>query len=101
MRKVYGARRTALLDALAKHGAGRLEVIPSDAGLHLSAWLRTGTRDHTVVSRAAAAGITLPPLSRFALDPQAPGAPNGLAFGYGLIDESQIDGAIRRLAGLL
>lgn len=101
MRKVYGARRTALLEALARHGAGRLDVIPSDAGLHLSAWLRTGTRDHTVVARAAAAGITLPPLSRFAPDPQAPGAPNGLAFGYGLVGESQIDGAIRRLAALL
>ena len=101
MRKIYGARRAALLEALAKHGAGRLEVIPSDAGLHLSAWLRTGARDHTVVERAAAAGIALPPLSRYALDSQAPGAPSGLAFGYGLIDESQIDGAIRRLAPLL
>jgi GntR family transcriptional regulator/MocR family aminotransferase len=101
MRKVYGARRTALLEALAKHTAGRLEVIPSDAGLHLSAWLRTDTRDHAVVERAAAAGITLPPLSRFALDPLALDAPNGLAFGYGLIDESQIEGAIRRLAPLL
>lgn len=101
MRKVYGARRDALLEALAKHTEGRLEVIPSDAGLHLSAWLRTGTRDHAVVERAAAAGIALPPLSRFALDPQAPAAPNGLAFGYGLIDESQIDDAIRRLARVL
>jgi GntR family transcriptional regulator/MocR family aminotransferase len=101
MRKIYSARRTALLEALAKHGAGRLEVIPSDAGLHLSAWLRSDMRADVVVERAAAAGIALPPLSRYALDPQAPGVPNGLAFGYGLIDESQIDGAIRRLAALL
>ncbi|MBB4222548.1 MocR-like pyridoxine biosynthesis transcription factor PdxR [Variovorax guangxiensis] len=101
MRKLYGARRTALLEALARHGAGRLETIPSSAGLHLSARLRGDTRDFTVVERAAAAGITLPPLSRFALDPLAPGTPNGLAFGYGLIGEAQIDGAIRRLAGLL
>lgn len=101
MRKIYGARRAALLEALSRHGAGRLEAIPSDAGLHLSAWLHGGTRDHVVVERAAAAGITLPPLSRFALDPQAPGVANGLAFGYGLIAEPQIDGAIRRLAELL
>ncbi|WP_418130045.1 PLP-dependent aminotransferase family protein [Variovorax sp. 375MFSha3.1] len=101
MRKLYGARRTALLEALARHGAGRLETIPSSAGLHLSARLHGDTRDFTVVERAAAAGITLPPLSRFALDPLAPGTPNGLAFGYGLIGEAQIDGAIRRLAGLL
>ncbi|HEY9024156.1 MAG TPA: PLP-dependent aminotransferase family protein, partial [Burkholderiaceae bacterium] len=101
MRKLYGARRNALLDALARHGVGRLEVIPSSAGLHLSAWLHGGTRADSVVERAAAAGITLPPLSRFALDPLAPGTPNGLAFGYGLIGEAQIDGAIRRLAGLL
>ena len=101
MRKLYGARRSALLDALARHGAGRLEAIPSDAGLHLSAWLHGGARDHAVVERAAGAGITLPPLSRFALDPQAPEAPNGLAFGFGLIAEPQIDGAIRRLVRLL
>jgi GntR family transcriptional regulator/MocR family aminotransferase len=101
MRKIYSARRAALLEALVKHGAGRLEVIPSDAGLHLSAWLRSDMRADVVVERAAAAGIALPPLSRYALDPQAPGVPNGLAFGYGLIDESQIDGAIRRLAALL
>ncbi|WP_390347732.1 PLP-dependent aminotransferase family protein [Variovorax boronicumulans] len=101
MRKLYGARRSALLDALARHGAGWLEAIPSDAGLHLSAWLHGGARDHAVVERAAAAGITLPPLSRFALDPQAPEAPNGLAFGFGLIAEPQIDGAIRRLVRLL
>lgn len=101
MRKIYGARRGALLEALARHGAGRLDVIPSDAGLHLSAWLRTGTRADTVVERAAAAGIALPPLSRFAWDPRAPGVPDGLAFGYGLIGEAQIEGAVRRLAALL
>ena len=101
MRKLYGARRSALLDALARHGAGRLEAIPSDAGLHLSAWLHGGVHDHVVVERAAAAGITLPPLSRFAPEPQAPDAPNGLAFGFGLIAEPQIDGAIRRLVRLL
>ncbi|SCX71104.1 PLP-dependent aminotransferase family protein [Variovorax sp. EL159] len=101
MRKLYGARRSALLAALVRHGAGRLVPIPSDAGLHLSAWLRSDTRADTVVERAAATGITLPPLSRFAVDPQAPGVPNGLAFGYGLIGESQIDGAISRLVRLL
>ncbi|SEF22638.1 PLP-dependent aminotransferase family protein [Variovorax sp. NFACC27] len=101
MRKLYAARRTALLEALARHGAGRLEVIPSSAGLHLSTWLHGGARDHVVVERAAAAGITLPPLSRYAPESSAPDAPNGLAFGYGLIGESQIDGAIRRLAALL
>ena len=101
MRKLYGARRTALLEALARHGAGRLDAIPSDAGLHLSAWLRTGMRADSVVERAASAGITLPPLSRFAWDPQAPGVPNGLAFGYGLIGEAQIDDAVRRLVDLL
>ena len=101
MRKIYGARRTSLLGALVRHGAGRLEAIPSNAGLHLSAWLRGATRADTVVERAAAAGITLPPLSRFALAPDAADVPNGLAFGYGLIDASRIDDAVRRLVQLL
>jgi GntR family transcriptional regulator/MocR family aminotransferase len=101
MRKLYGARRTALLEALARHGAGRLEAVASDAGLHLSARLLGATRADAVVERAAAAGIVLPPLSRFALDANAPGVPNGLAFGYGLIGEAQIDGAVGRLVRLL
>jgi GntR family transcriptional regulator/MocR family aminotransferase len=101
MRKLYGARRTALLEALARHGAGRLEAVASDAGLHLSARLLGATRADAVVERAAAAGIVLPPLSRFALDANAPGVPNGLAFGYGLIGEAQIDGAVGRLVPLL
>ena len=39
MRKVYGDRRTALLEALARHCSDRLQPIAGEAGLHLAAEL--------------------------------------------------------------
>jgi len=98
MRRVYGERRTVLLEALSKHAAGRLEVIPSEAGLHLSTWLHGRIRAETVVQRAADADIALSSLGRYAL---AGARTDGLAFGYGLIDAGRIEGAVRRLAGLM
>ncbi|SDD72559.1 GntR family transcriptional regulator / MocR family aminotransferase [Variovorax sp. CF079] len=98
MRRVYGERRTVLLEALSRHAAGRLELIPSEAGLHLSAWLRGRGRAETVVERAAGAGIALSSLERYAL---AGTGTNGLAFGYGLIDAQRIEEAVQRLVGLM
>jgi GntR family transcriptional regulator/MocR family aminotransferase len=45
--------------------------------------------------------ITPPGTCRSRARSAGAGTPEGLAFGYGLIDESQIDGAIRWLAALL
>jgi GntR family transcriptional regulator/MocR family aminotransferase len=100
MRKVYGERRRALLEALVRHGADLFEAIPSQAGLHLSARLHAPLRADLLARRAAEAGITLAPLSRYALDPHAADVPEGLAFGYGLIEAARIDDAIRRVAQL-
>ena len=100
MRKVYGERRRALLEALVRHGADLFEAIPSQAGLHLSARLHAPLRADLLARRATEAGITLAPLSRYALDPNAADVPEGLAFGYGLIEAARIDDAIRRVAQL-
>jgi len=95
MRKVYGDRRKALLEALARLCGDRLQPIPGEAGLHLAVKLTTPLKAKAVVAKVADDGISLMSLDRFAT--QRP-SPNGLAFGYGMIRTEQIDEAIRRLA---
>jgi len=97
MRKIYHERRAVLLRALARHWGGRLQPIPSDAGLHLSAHLVAAIPADLLVAKAAQAGIGLYALgSRATARPR----PNGLVFGYGMIAASRIDEAIRQLARL-
>jgi GntR family transcriptional regulator/MocR family aminotransferase len=77
---------------------GRMTVIPSAAGLHLSARLSPSYRAGFIAAKAAERGIGLQPFERYAT---AEAPPNGFAFGYGLIETRQIDEAIRRLAKLI
>jgi GntR family transcriptional regulator/MocR family aminotransferase len=98
MRRIYAQRRERLLQALDRHGRGRLEVWPSSAGLHLATRLPQGVRADVLVAQAAVQGIHLEALGGYAL--QRP-APNGLAFGFGRVEEAAIDGAVRRIASLL
>ena len=90
--RTYADRRDRVLAALSAHLDGHLDVVPSAAGLHLSAWLAEGTRLDP--DRALAAGVRISPLDRFRL---APG-PDGLVVGYGAIPAERIDEGIRRLA---
>ena len=95
MRKIYGGRRAALLQALARHCGGLLEPIPAVAGLHLAAHLTAPIPVNDLVAKAVEAGIGVAPLDRVAATETSP---RGLIFGYGMIEAEQIDEAIRRLA---
>jgi GntR family transcriptional regulator/MocR family aminotransferase len=92
MRKVYAARRAAMLDALARR-ADRLEAVPGAAGLHVTALLRDGDAA-AVAARAEAAGLKLETLAYFAAERPAP---EGFALGYGLIEASEIEAAMATL----
>lgn len=94
MRKVYGQRREALLEALTRHCAERLEPIASQAGLHLAAWLAPGIRLDGLLRRARELGIGVEGLDRFATGPIRP----GLSFGYGMIEAAKIEEGVRGLA---
>jgi GntR family transcriptional regulator/MocR family aminotransferase len=95
MRKIYADRREALLTALARHG---LETWPSDAGLHLSARLPRQVRPDALVERAAVEGIRLEALGGYTLGRSGP---NGLVFGYGLIEAAHIGEAMERIVRML
>ncbi|GIH24209.1 GntR family transcriptional regulator [Acrocarpospora phusangensis] len=92
----YATRRETLLAALHTHFAGTLDVIPSCAGLHVSARLTPGTPLdlEAALTRAHTAGLALDPLTRFyATHPQP-----GLILGYGLIHPDRIEKGISLLA---
>ncbi len=95
MRKIYGERRQRLTQAIASHCGGWLQPIPGDAGLHLAARMDPAIDAAGLVERARADGIRVQSLARFAT---APGAPNGLAFGFGMIATDRIEPAIRLMA---
>lgn len=97
MRRVYGARRAALLAALKRHADGCLTPIASEAGLHLAAELTAKVRAEAVIAKAAELGIALQSIEGRA----RARVPNTLLFGYGLIQAEQIDGAITRLAQVI
>ena len=91
MLSVYAKRRSALLEALARHGSDLLEPIPSEAGLHLAATIRGPIGASDVAARAAAQGVKLNTVGQFAKDDRAA---NALAFSFGLIDAEAMDEAI-------
>jgi GntR family transcriptional regulator / MocR family aminotransferase len=95
MRLVYEARHR-LISEILTDSFPQLEVIPSAAGLHISALAPTMSTDGVgdVAKRAAREGVAFHPLELFAL--QHP-APPGLVLGYGAIATDRIEQGLQRL----
>ncbi|MGH2709545.1 MAG: PLP-dependent aminotransferase family protein, partial [Actinomycetota bacterium] len=98
MRVLYQERQEALLHAVRRHLAGRLEAAPGAAGLHLMGWLPEGVDDQMVATRALGVGVEVPPLSRYAAAPLPRG---GLLLGYAGYTPEQIERGVERLATAL
>jgi GntR family transcriptional regulator/MocR family aminotransferase len=99
MRAEYLARHERIAAGLTRWFGDRLRMVPSEAGLHVSAVTPDSTVDAvlTAVERAAGIGVAVTPLSAFAV-----GAPvAGLLLGYGGITVPDIDEGLRRLATVL
>ncbi len=97
-RALYAARQAALVTAATRDLAGRLDVCPAEAGMHLVGWLPNGEDDRAASHRAAAQGVETLPLSAYAAEPPGRG---GLLLGYTALDEPQIREGVRRLAAAL
>lgn len=97
MRAVYRQRHDMISEAISGRMSGDLTLIPSAAGLHVSATARTASVAEiaNVAARALAAGVAVQPLSAFQVT-QPPRA--GLALGYGAIESSDIGGGLLRLS---
>ncbi len=98
MRQLYGERYAALTDAIRKELPGKLEVVGSETGMHLTALLPEGVDDVALTRRAAEAGVSVRPLSRCYLQPPTRG---GLILGYGGASPEQIREGVRILRSLL
>lgn len=98
LRSVYGARAEALRHDLDKHFGRWLQLVPARRGLNLTAWLPGSVRDADLAGRAAAAGVTVAPLTAYRL--QHP-APAGLRFGFAAFSEASIRGGVQKLAAAL
>lgn len=87
------AARLALLD--------ELDVIPSAAGLHVTARLRDGdaARAGRVVAAAARRGVALEDLSRYAYDSATQAA--GFVFGFGAVATDRIGAGLDIVADLV
>lgn len=98
MRRIYGERHEALVEGLTRYLGGRLDVLPSDSGLHIACTLKGSRRASALVTRAQVAGIRLHSMDAFTL--RAPPR-NGIVLGLGRIPSDRIEDAIRRLATVM
>ena len=92
----YRVRHEMIAEAMTRHFADHLELIPSSTGLHLSARARRASVSQIagVVRRAAEADVAVQALSSFAV---AASAHAGLVLGYGAIATGDIEEGLRRL----
>lgn len=96
----YAGRHARITEAIERRFNRWLRVIPSAAGLHLSAEAADPARADIphVVRRAAERGITIGSLSDFYIDAGAAHAKAGLILGYGGIPTARLDEGLKRLA---
>lgn len=90
MRRIYREQHERIVQRLERDLAGRLTLVPSPGGLHLSAFLKGAQagEDQAVADRLATRGVALFALTRHYHD--APPRP-GFIFGYGAIETGRID----------
>jgi GntR family transcriptional regulator/MocR family aminotransferase len=95
--RAYAARHARIVARLAAEDA--LEVLPSAAGLHVTALLRDGgpARATRVVAAAAAGGVVLDDLGMY----QQSATQAGFVFGFGAVDPARIGPGLDRFASCL
>jgi GntR family transcriptional regulator / MocR family aminotransferase len=94
------ARRSAMLAGLARHAGEAFEVVDSNAGMHLTAWLRSG--NHADCERLAAhareRGLGLYTVAPYSFRSSAR---PGLLLGYAALPPADIEAALRLLGRCL
>jgi GntR family transcriptional regulator / MocR family aminotransferase len=98
MRQLYRQRRKVVLDALRLKFAGKLNVIPSAYGMHITALLANDGDANALALDMGEAGYRVHTLDRYYM--AKPGRP-GLVFGYGIADGQQLEEALDFLAALM
>lgn len=97
MRVLYRKRRAALLETLQREAADLFELGASEAGLHLAVRFRDGRDDRAAAETARAAGLSVMPLSRYAIARPV----SGLVLGFAAFPEAELAAAVQRLVKAL
>lgn len=95
MCKLYSERQEVLLEAARSHLASWLDVHPTVTGMHALAMLKPGVSGEAVAACADAEGVTVSPVSRFALRPLGFEA---LVLGFAGFPATRIAGGVKVLA---
>lgn len=88
------SRRNAMLAGLQRHAGNAVDVVDSNAGMHLAAWLRGGSHAdcERLIAHARERGLGLYSIAPYWL--HAPARP-GLLLGYAGLPPADIDAAMR------
>lgn len=98
MRQLYSERRTVLVHSLREEFGDMLELLGTEAGMHITVRLPDGYCDREIAAKAAAERVWLWPLSPYylSLEPR-----NGFVLGFGSTPVEQIPRAARLLRSVL
>lgn len=94
MRKLYADRHQILQTAAQQHLAPWLDLMPTDIGMHTVGWLKAPLDADRLTQHAARRGVTLAPVSRFALRPYPR---QGVVLGFSGFTESQLIAGVQVL----
>ena len=94
MRSLYAARQATLVNEVKSRLGDLMELDPSDSGMHLVGWLRTGIHDSEASSEIARLGVDVQPLSAYSMSSIRQG---GLLLGYTGVTEGEIKSAVKRI----
>ncbi|MEV0672612.1 PLP-dependent aminotransferase family protein [Mycobacterium sp. NPDC050441] len=95
--RTYSARRTALVGALGRRGAG-IELAGVEAGLHMVVRLDDGADDIAMAAALSDRGVTVSPLSAFFSGFSDVAGARGLVCGYARLPETQADAVAELIA---
>lgn len=98
VRRRNAGNRDALLQAINKYLAGRVEVTGDGAGAHIVLWQQKHISEKAVIEKAAAREVGIYGVSGYFLT--RPSKP-GLLLGYSRMQKEEIREGIRRLSGIL
>jgi GntR family transcriptional regulator/MocR family aminotransferase len=96
MREVYRARRELVIETVTRQFGDYLEVVPSIAGLHITALARklSAEKIKVIVEKASQAGVEVQELATLSVGPSSRA---GIMLGYGAISTADIGEGLRRL----
>ena len=98
MRLIYRERRSALVESIQEELGSTVEVLGSEAGMHLTVMLPRRSNDVEIARRAAQQGLWIWPLS----DAYFAGSPrSGFILGFGSTPAEEIPQAVRKMKSLI